>query len=84
VATPDRLMLAGAFPGVRGLHLAVGGNGHGFMRAPALGESLAALVLGEKPRIDLDAYDPARFADDDPSRGFEIREGYSIEGSAFK
>lgn len=81
-ATPDRLMLAGRFPQVQGLWLAVGGNGHGFMRAPALGESLAALILGERPRVDLTAYDPTRFAG--PVTDFVIREGYTLDAPAFK
>jgi glycine/D-amino acid oxidase-like deaminating enzyme len=48
------------------------------MRAPAAGESLAARMLGKTPKVDLGAYDPARFATSwrDP---FPIREGYTLE-----
>lgn len=80
-ATPDRLLLAGRYPGEEGLWLLAGGNGHGFMRAPAAGESLAALVMGRKPPVDLGAYDPARFAGAPTT--FEIREGYSLESPSF-
>ena len=79
-ATPDRLMLAGPAPGAEGLWLLVGGNGHGFMRAPAAGEALAALLLGATPRIDLSTYAPGRFVGAGP---FAVREGYTIEGHAF-
>jgi glycine/D-amino acid oxidase-like deaminating enzyme len=71
-------MLAGPHPEAADVWLLAGGNGHGFMRAPAAGESLAAMILRRAPRIDLGAYDPARFAamwaDD-----FPIREGYTLE-----
>lgn len=76
-ATPDRLLLAGKHPHLDGLWLLAGGNGHGFMRAPATGESLAAVMMGERPRIDLAAYDPARFSGR-MSADFAIREGYSL------
>jgi sarcosine oxidase subunit beta len=76
-ATPDRHPLAGRDPRVEGLHLLVGGNGFGFMRSPALGASLAALVLGRRPPEDLAPFAPARFAgaEKDP---FEIREGFVL------
>ena len=77
-ATPDRLLLAGAHPEDARVWLLAGGNGHGFMRAPAAGESLAAMLLGEKPPVDMEAYAPSRFAD--LSALFDIREGYSLEG----
>lgn len=78
-ATPDRLLLAGRHPDAEGLWLLAGGNGHGFMRAPAAGESLAALVLGAPPPVDLSAFDPGRFAGR-MGDAFSIREGYSLEG----
>lgn len=81
-ATPDRLLLAGRHPDAEGLWLLAGGNGHGFMRAPAVGESLASIIMGEKPRIDLSAYDPARFAGR-MSDDFAIREGYALEATTF-
>lgn len=76
--TPDRLLLAGPHPEASDVWLLAGGNGHGFMRAPAVGESLAAMLLGERPRVDLAAYDPGRFRGrmDAP---FAIREGYTLD-----
>jgi sarcosine oxidase, subunit beta len=77
-ATPDRLMLAGPHPEARDVWLLAGGNGHGFMRAPAAGESLAAMLLRHEPRVDVGAYDPARFAGR-MSAPFPTREGYTLE-----
>lgn len=79
-ATPDRLLLAGRHPDAEGLWLLAGGNGHGFMRAPAAGESLAALVLGRRPPVDLTAYDPARFRGK-MGEPFAIREGYTLDAA---
>ncbi|HUR69787.1 MAG TPA: FAD-dependent oxidoreductase [Candidatus Thermoplasmatota archaeon] len=81
-ATPDRLLLAGRHPGARDVWLLAGGNGHGFMRAPAAAEALAAMVRGKAPRIDMAAFDPARFAGHDGR--FPIREGYSLEHPVLK
>ncbi|HWH08855.1 MAG TPA: FAD-binding oxidoreductase, partial [Candidatus Thermoplasmatota archaeon] len=78
-ATPDRLLLAGPHPDQPDVWLLAGGNGHGFMRAPAVGESLAATMLGQRPRVPLDAYDPGRFAGR-MGMDFRIREGYALEG----
>lgn len=69
-ATPDGDPLAGErTPGV---FVATGWQGHGFMRAPAFGERLAAQVLGET----WTAFDPTRFDGDEP---FEIVEGMRVE-----
>lgn len=78
-ATPDRHLLAGPHPDQPDVWLLAGGNGHGFMRAPAVAESLAATMLGKPPRIPLDAYDPKRFAGR-MGMDFPIREGYALEG----
>lgn len=70
-ATPDGDPLVGErAPGV---HVAAGFQGHGFMRAPALGERLAEAVLGEG---GVDAFDPRRFDGDEE---FEIVEGMTLE-----
>ncbi|MYA25906.1 MAG: FAD-binding oxidoreductase [Acidimicrobiales bacterium] len=55
---------------VDGLYLAVGLSGHGLKLSPALGEIVAARVLGvdqvgDAPPIDISALRPARFADGD-------------------
>ncbi|ELY60804.1 NAD(P)/FAD-dependent oxidoreductase [Natronolimnohabitans innermongolicus] len=70
-ATPDRDPLVGE---VRdGLYVATGFHGHGFMRAPAIGQRLAEDVLGED---GIDAFDPTRF---DGDEAFEVVDGMSIE-----
>ena len=55
---------------VSGLYLAVGLSGHGLKLSPALGEIVAADVLGvdqvgDAPPIDARALRPSRFADGD-------------------
>ncbi|MEA3201947.1 MAG: hypothetical protein QOE90_3375 [Thermoplasmata archaeon] len=77
-ATPDRLLLAGPHPDAPEVWLLAGGNGHGFMRAPAAGEALAAKLLRKQPLVDISAFDPGRFAGR-MSTDFPIREGYTLE-----
>ncbi|WP_050033044.1 NAD(P)/FAD-dependent oxidoreductase [Halorubrum halophilum] len=84
-ATPDGDPLVGPIgdPEDR-LFVAAGWQGHGFMRAPAIGELVAEGVLAsldgteakapESPWID--AFDPDRFDGDEE---FEIAEGMSVE-----
>jgi glycine/D-amino acid oxidase-like deaminating enzyme len=72
-ATPDGHPLAGALPGHEGVYVATGWQGHGFMRAPAVGERLAAQVLGGE---GIPAFDPGRF---DGDESFEIVEGMAVE-----
>ncbi|MFN8061784.1 MAG: FAD-binding oxidoreductase [Vicinamibacterales bacterium] len=60
--TPDRRPVVGAVPGTRGLFVAAGFSGHGFMVAPAVGEALAALIKGDEPPVPLEAFAPTRFA----------------------
>ncbi|AGB15843.1 glycine/D-amino acid oxidase, deaminating [Halovivax ruber XH-70] len=69
-ATPDHDPLVGAV--ADGLYVATGFQGHGFMRAPEIGDRLAAQVLGEET---LDAFDPTRF---DGTESFEISAGMTI------
>jgi sarcosine oxidase subunit beta len=70
-ATPDGDPLVGEC--VPGLYVATGFQGHGFMRAPAIGERLAAEVLGAE---GIDGFDPGRFRGDE---SFEIVEGMTLE-----
>lgn len=70
-ATPDHDPLLGKLR--RGLYVAAGWQGHGFMRAPALGEAIAAEILGE---TTLSEFDPTRFDGDET---FEIVEGMAVE-----
>jgi sarcosine oxidase subunit beta len=71
VATPDRDPLLG--PVADGVHVAAGWQGHGFMRAPALGEHVAAVVLGGDPPA---GFEPARFDGDEE---FQVVEGMAVE-----
>ncbi len=72
-ATPDRHPLVGALPGAEGVYVATGWQGHGFMRAPAIGERLAVQVLGGE-RIP--AFDLGRF---DGGESFETVEEMAVE-----
>jgi len=69
-ATPDGNPLLGE---VDGLYVAAGWHGHGFMRAPALGEAIAEAVLGGKT---IGPFDPTRFNGDET---FEIVEGMALD-----
>ncbi|MBV0923679.1 FAD-binding oxidoreductase [Halomicroarcula limicola] len=65
-ATPDRDPLVGRV--ADGLWVATGWQGHGLMRAPAMGEFVAERVCGTSPRIDAalsDRFDPTRFDGDE-------------------
>ncbi|MFQ3320659.1 MAG: sarcosine oxidase subunit beta [Natronomonas sp.] len=70
-ATPDGNPLVGER--APGIYVAAGFQGHGFMRAPAIGKRLAAEVLGGD---GIDAFDPTRFDGDET---FDIVEGMSLE-----
>jgi sarcosine oxidase subunit beta len=70
-ATPDGDPLVGELED--GLFVATGFQGHGFTRAPAIGERVALELLGSD---GIDPYDPTRF---DGDEAFEIVEGMAIE-----
>ncbi|WP_247728304.1 NAD(P)/FAD-dependent oxidoreductase [Halovivax limisalsi] len=70
-ATPDGDPLVGEV--AAGVYLATGFQGHGFMRAPAIGDRLAQQVLGDG---GIEEFDPTRFDGDEQ---FEITPGMSIE-----
>src|SRR5205823_8364773 len=62
--TPDWHPLLGPVPGVDGLHLATGGSGHCFKLGPAIGELVAAELLGRKLKYaDVARFSVARFAE---------------------
>jgi sarcosine oxidase subunit beta len=48
---------------VGGWYSAFGGSGHCFKLAPAIGESLAAVIAGAEPPIDISSLSGARFAE---------------------
>ncbi len=60
-ATPDRDPLVGQV--AESLYVATGWHGHGFMRAPAIGETVAEQMLGG---AGIDHFDPTRFDGDEP------------------
>jgi sarcosine oxidase subunit beta len=67
--SPDRHAILGEAPGAPGLFLVNGSSGHGVMHSPALGEALAAMILGEPPPLDMTAFRPSRFAEGRPNVG---------------
>ncbi|WP_265110336.1 NAD(P)/FAD-dependent oxidoreductase [Halosolutus halophilus] len=72
-ATPDRDPLVGELDA--GLYVATGFQGHGFMRAPAIGERIASEILGGD---GIDRFDPTRFEGDE---SFDIAAGMTIESN---
>ena len=58
--TPDAHPIIG--PVADGLYAACGFSGHGFMQSPAVGDAVAAELLGESPPFDLSPYRLDRFA----------------------
>ncbi|AFZ71836.1 NAD(P)/FAD-dependent oxidoreductase [Natronobacterium gregoryi] len=69
-STPDGDPLVGEIED--GVYVATGFQGHGFMRAPAVGERIAMEVLGGD---GIDAFDPTRF---DGGETFEVTEGMQL------
>ena len=59
--TPDAHPIIGA--AADGVYLACGFSGHGFMQSPAVGEAVAAELLGLAPPFDLSPYRLDRFAE---------------------
>jgi sarcosine oxidase subunit beta len=51
--TPDGRAILDWAPGVDGLYLAVGFCGHGFQHSPAVGETVAELLLEGRTAVDL-------------------------------
>ncbi len=62
--TPDWSMIVDGAPGVEGLYLAVGGSGHSFKLAPAIGQCLAELIVnGHASTVDITPLRATRFED---------------------
>src|SRR5207249_6688121 len=61
--TPDHNVVLGPPASVRGLMLANGFSGHGFMQAPAVGQLIAEWVVDGKPSLDLRPLRLERFAE---------------------
>jgi len=61
--TPDHHAIVGAVEEVKGLYLAVGFSGHGFMHSPAIGASLTEMIQdGAARSVNLEALSLNRFA----------------------
>jgi sarcosine oxidase subunit beta len=60
--TPDGRAILDWAPGVDGLYLAVGFCGHGFQHSPAVGETVAELLLDGRTAVDLSDLRLDRFA----------------------
>lgn len=67
--TPDKRAIYGHVAGLEGLVLCVGGNYKGFKVAPAVGRSIAELILDGRSAIDLSPFALDRFAAVAPSNG---------------
>lgn len=60
--TPDEHFILDRHPGHPGVLIASPCSGHGFKFAPAIGEALADLATGQRPRVDLSPFHLSRFA----------------------
>jgi len=65
--TQDGLPLIGQVADSDGIYVATGHNVWGILNAPATGEALAALIAGQRPRVDLSPFDPTRLRPFDAS-----------------
>ena len=61
--TDDWYPIVGGEPSIEGYYAAIGGSGHGFKIGPPIGESLAAVIAGEDPPVDISSLAHARFAE---------------------
>ena len=67
--TPDWSMIVDRAPGVDGMYLAVGGSGHSFKLAPAIGQCLAEMIAtGSEVTVDITPLRATRFSEGDPLR----------------
>jgi glycine/D-amino acid oxidase-like deaminating enzyme len=58
--TPDWMPILDESP-VRGFWIAAGMSGHGFKLAPAVGETMAALITGRTPPVNREPFRLGRF-----------------------
>ncbi|MCD6418043.1 FAD-binding oxidoreductase [bacterium] len=59
--TPDAAPILGEHPKVKGFFQAVGFSGHGFMIGPMTARTIAQLIAGEEPEIDISPLSVERF-----------------------
>jgi sarcosine oxidase subunit beta len=64
--TPDALPVIERAPEIDGLVIATGFSGHGFGIAPMTSLLLRDLVVGDTPRLAVDAFRRSRFAEAEP------------------
>ncbi len=65
--TPDWNMIVDQAPGLDGIYLAVGGSGHSFKLAPAIGLCLAELIVdGRVTTVDISPLQASRFDEGAP------------------
>jgi glycine/D-amino acid oxidase-like deaminating enzyme len=69
----DGNAILGEWPGIAGLHLAVGFSGHGFQQAPAVGRYLAEEIRGDRHVLDLSRLGPQRVIAGSPLSEYEAR-----------
>jgi glycine oxidase len=60
-ATPDGMPLIGRLPGWAGISVAAGHFRNGILLAPITAELMSDLLAGRRPRLAVEAFDPARF-----------------------
>ena len=60
-AVIDGLPLVGRIGGLENGFVATGFEGDGICLGPVTGKSIAQLICGEEPDLDLSSFDPARF-----------------------
>ena len=72
--TPDWHPILDRIEGIDGLYCAVGFSGHGFKESPMIGRSMAELITGGEPSIDISMLDLKRFEE-----GRELKSRYSMQ-----
>jgi glycine oxidase len=70
--TPDNAPVIGP-SATEGLFIATGHYRNGVLQAPVTAESVAALISGESPPVDLEPFSAARFAAGQVERPMEVR-----------
>lgn len=70
--TPDRRPIAGKVPGMDRVSVAAGFSGHGFMLAPAIGETVAREIAGLPVDLPIDQFSLARFSGTTPTEVMSI------------
>ena len=60
----DGLLVLGRVPGLEHVYVATGGARKGILYGPAMGRSIADLILGRDTRVALEAFAPGRFVRD--------------------